>query len=85
MRIPLLLDADKSITKSAATYLREGHWKITCDDPTTTFQVVTSDSLQELGTDFRTLSRAIKVLITKRGDRSRISIYAERIGDGINS
>lgn len=85
MRIPILIDADKSITKSASTYLRNGHWRITCDDPETTFQVVTSDSLQELGSDFRTLARAIKIVITKRGDKSRISIYAERIGDGFNS
>ena len=82
MRIPLLLDADKSITQSASTFLRDGHWKMTCDDSETTFQVITGDS-KDINTDFS--ARSIKVLITKRGDKSRISIHAELIGDGINS
>lgn len=85
MRIPILLEADKSVTTSASSLLREGHWRITCNDPDTNFRVVTSDSNHDLGTDFRTLARTIKVIITKRSDRPRISIFAERIGDGINS
>lgn len=84
MRIPLLLDADKSVTQSASTFLRDGHWKITCDDSDTTFRVVTSDS-KDLGNNFCTLARAVKLVIIMRGDKSRISIHAELIGDGINS
>lgn len=81
MRMPLLLDADKSITESAQTYLREGKWKIVCDDSETTFQVITDNPLHSnIGNEFGfDIGTRVRVVITQRGKPHKISIYAERL------
>lgn len=79
MRIPLLLDADKSVTSSAQTYLRNGRWKLTCDDTETTFRVIIGGiPIDTTEFEFHEGS-LVRVEIKERGKAFKINIYAERL------